>query len=131
MKDSRSVRWLGRDTVRAPYLTLCLSSAEFRRVARQLKVEDPGTWKTESQVACVHTWENAGRLCCIVCIDPAEDVDPIDMACMFVHEAVHVFQRLCDSIGESQPSREFEAYSIERISEQLMREYVRRMTGKR
>lgn len=63
-------RWLGRDTVRAPYTMICLSAAEFQRVARSLKVEDPGIWKTDAQAACVHTWESDGRICCIVCFDP-------------------------------------------------------------
>lgn len=80
-------------------------------------------------MACVHTWEQDGMLTCVICLHPdaLAAIDPIQVACALVHEAVHVFQRLCDNIGESQPSREFEAYSIERISEQLMREFRRRV----
>jgi hypothetical protein len=63
---------------------------------------------------------------CVVCLHPdSATADPIQVACAIVHESVHVFQRLCDSIGESAPSREFEAYSIEHFSECLMREFVR------
>lgn len=71
-------------------------------------------------------------LTCVVCLHPDALIaaDPIQVACTLVHESVHIFQRLCDSIGEVCPSREFEAYSIERIAEQLMREFVRRMEQK-
>jgi hypothetical protein len=120
------IRWLDRDTVRAPYMTLCLSEAAYLRVARHCKVTAPELWLAPGMLACVHTWENGRKLMCVVCLSPdACKADPIEVACTLVHEAVHAFQRLCDSIGESQPSREFEAYSIELIAERLMREFVR------
>lgn len=123
------MKWLDRDTVRAPHLALCLSEKEFLRAAKHCKVGDPGAWLDEKRhKAVLHTWESGGLLTCVVCLSPgALTSDPIDVAVMLVYESVHVFQRLCDSIGESEPSREFEAYSIERISEQLMREFKRRM----
>lgn len=124
------MKWLGRDTVRAPHFALCLTERDFKRAARHCKISDPGSWMEESRhKAMVHTWENGGLLTCIVCLHPDSKLaDPIEVACTLVHEAVHVFQRLCQSIGESDPSMEFEAYSIERISERLMREFVRQTT---
>lgn len=122
------LKWLDRDTVFAPYTTLCLSEAEFLKAAAHCKITNPGEWMNESRhKAVVHTWENDGKLCCVVCVHPdALKAEPIEVACSLVHESVHIFQRLCDSIVEDSPSREFEAYSIERISERLMREFVRR-----
>lgn len=122
-------RWLGRDTVLAPYMTLCTSQKEFDAVVKHCKLPHVGQWMdTDTHKALVHTWEGEGRLITVVCISPAAfEAEPIDVACTLVHEAVHIFQRLCDSIGEDHPSREFEAYSIERIAEQLMREFVRRL----
>ena len=126
------MKWLERDTVRAPHTILCLSALEFQRVARHCKVSDPGAWMDEKrQRAVVHTWESGGMLTCVVCLHPdALQADPIETACTLVHESVHIFQRLCDSIGESRPSAEFEAYSIERIAERLMREFTRRRLAK-
>lgn len=49
--------------------------------------------------------------------------NPIGVAGMLVHEAVHVFQRYCAYIGEHEPSKEFEAYAIERIFTNLANEY--------
>ena len=120
-------RWLDRGTVRAPHTILCLSQAEYMRAARHCKMQNPGVWMDEErQQALVHTWESNGLLTCVVCVHPdAASADPIEVACVLVHESVHIFQRLCESIGEDSPSREFEAYSIERIAERLMREWVR------
>ena len=123
------MRWLERDTVRAPYMALCLSEKEFARAVRHCKVKNPGPWIDEGRhKAVVHTWELGGRITCVVCLHPdALTAEPIEVAATLIHESVHIFQRLCDSIGEDEPSREFEAYSIERIAERLMREFARRV----
>lgn len=126
---ARRPRWLGRDTVRAPYLTLCLSEQEFVAAAKHCDITSPGEWMDEDRhKAVTHTWGlKNGRMVCVVCLSPKwPDADPVDVACTLVHEAVHVVQRLCDSIGEGEPGREFEAYAVERVSEQLMREFSRR-----
>lgn len=120
--------WLDRDTVLAPYMTLCLTEAEYLAVAARCKLAYPLEWLSKGMQACVHTWEYEGNLTCVVCLSPeAQKNSPIDIAESLIHEAVHVFQRLCDSIGETNPSSEFEAYSIQRIAGQLLREYARRI----
>jgi len=40
-----------------------------------------------------------------------------------IHESVHVFQKLCEYIGEETPSAEFEAYTIANIAKTLMKEF--------
>lgn len=124
------MKWLDRDTVRAPYMALCLTERAYLAAVRHCKVTQPDSWLDLGRhKACVHTWEKDGLLTCIVCLHPdSAKADPIEVVASLVHESVHVFQRLCDSIGESDPSREFEAYSIERIAERLMREFVRQTT---
>lgn len=44
---------------------------------------------------------------------------PWGVADFIVHEAVHVWQQICNIIGEDKPSKEFEAYSIQRIAFEL------------
>lgn len=124
-------RWLDRDTVRGPFMALCLSEKAFLAAAKHCKVPVvAGEWCPNHCMAVAHTWEREGKLTSVVCLSPkARTADPVEVACTLVHEAVHVFQRLCDSIGEDAPSREFEAYAIERIAEQLMREFVRQTTA--
>ena len=124
------MKWLDRDTVRAPYMRLCLTEDAFLRVARHCKLKNPDEWLSPAQNACVHTWSRDGAIMCVVCLSlERSSQDPISVAAFLVHEAVHVFQRLCESIGEASPSKEFEAHSIERIAEQLMREFVRQTKG--
>lgn len=120
------LKWLDRHTVFAPRSVLCLSRADYLKAVAHCNVQNPEPWLIPDQAACVHVWECDGSLVCVVCMDPPEDFDGIDIAALLTHEAVHVFQRLCDFIGETHPSREFEAYSIEHIAERLMREYARR-----
>lgn len=121
------LNWLDRDLVYAPRMVLCLSEAEYLKAVAHCNVKYPDPWMQPEHVACVHTWAREGSLVCVVCLNPPEEFDSVDIAATLVHEAVHVFQRLCDSINEVAPSREFEAYSIERIAGRLMREYTRRM----
>lgn len=131
MERDVKTKWLDRDTVRAPHLALCLSEEAYLAAAKHLKVNHPGEWLKDDFMACVHTFTLDGKVACVVCLrDDREKYDGIDVASALTHEAVHVFQQLCDHIGESSPSREFEAYSIERITEQLLREYARQTTLK-
>lgn len=118
--------WLTRRTVEAPYMTLCLSEAAYLTAVKHCGIKNPDAWLGEHARASVHTWVQNSNLLCLVCVHPdAAKADPIDLCSSLVHEAVHVFQRLCEHIGERKPSMEFEAYSIQNISEALMREYVR------
>jgi len=108
-------------------MALCLTEADYLRAAKHCKIPIPDPWlHMNKEKGVTHVWESDGKLVCIVCLHPdAIKADPIEVAGVLVHEAVHVFQRLCDSIGEDAPSREFEAYSIGNIAERLMREFVR------
>lgn len=42
---------------------------------------------------------------------------------LLLHEAVHVWQRIKQRMGEKEPSIEFEAYSIQRIAQDLFDMY--------
>lgn len=124
------INWLDRTSVRLPYMALCLNEEEYLEVAKHCEISSPFSWLSKGGAATCHTWENDNKLICVICLRPINKDDPrdsINIACALVHEAVHVFQALCQNIGESTPSAEFEAYSIERITEQLLREYARRM----
>jgi hypothetical protein len=124
---ARQLRWLDRDTVRGPHMALCLSEKAFLAAARHCKVSvAPGEWLCEGFEGCTHTWQDKHKLMCVVCIDPSHFTgNPIGIASLLVHEAVHAYQRLRDSIGETRPGIEFEAYAIQGIADRLMREFVR------
>jgi hypothetical protein len=128
------VKWLDRALLAGPYLALVLSQKEFDEALGHCDVPKDKFvhWiKNAQSDATAHYLENAvGELVCIVAIRPTESATGVQIAAMIVHEAVHVFQQFRDSIGEDAPSAEFEAYSIQSISQRLMEAYAHRIGGK-
>lgn len=59
------------------------------------------------------------------------DLDLADVVSILVHESVHVWQGYCEYISEDKPSREFEAYSIQGIHKELMRQFGESKAGKK
>lgn len=128
-------RWLNRQAAMPlPYLCLCLSEEEFFAAAKHMKVpvSDWGRWVSEPGMARTNYFNHKnGDLCCVVCIDILPNYQPVAIAALLVHEAVHVWQQYAKSIGESRPADEQEAYAIQGISQELLGEYARRISIKR
>ncbi len=64
-----------------------------------------------------------GGALCVVCFGPEmfeQEVLGTNVILTITHEAVHVFQRICDLLGEDDPGNEVEAYAIERITQNLI-----------
>jgi hypothetical protein len=57
--------------------------------------------------------------------DDATMKDPSVVTSTLVHESVHAFQYVCRKMGETHPSPEFEAYSIQAIYTFMEREFSR------
>lgn len=122
--------WLDRTLICGPYMALVTSDKEFGKVLKHLKIPRDGMrWiKNDYSDACVTYLQNKkGKLVCVVAIRPQKHINGIQIACLLVHEAVHIFQGWCDRTGESNPSSEFEAYSIQSISQELMSKYHERV----
>lgn len=56
---------------------------------------------------------------CIVQLGDIGERTSIEIHGLLLHEAVHVWQRVKKLMGELEPSVEFEAYSIQRIAQDL------------
>jgi hypothetical protein len=56
----------------------------------------------------------------IVVYIPKTDIDMLYQRALVVHEAVHIWQEIRAMMKEKEPSIEFEAYSIQRIAQDLM-----------
>ena len=63
--------------------------------------------------------ENGGNIEIIVYL-PYADVDLLMQQGLVIHESVHIWQELKTLMGEKEPSIEFEAYSIQRIAQDLL-----------
>lgn len=120
------VEWLDRTLVVSPFFTLCKTEKEFHRALRHIKLDRkdwPDFILTPTAGATTHTFEKNGDLVCIVTVRKQKGVGRKQVYALLVHEAVHVWQELRNSIGEKFPSSEFEAYSIQSISQRLIYAY--------
>ena len=123
-------RWLDRRIAHpGPFLCLCLSEAEFHRALAHLKVPRSDWMGSGHSHATAHSFEAPeGRgLTVIVCLQDAAGRNPIEVAGLLVHEAVHAWQRYADWIGEKEPGNEQEAYAVQAIAQELMAEFARRV----
>lgn len=124
------MKWLDRRVSHpGPYLTLCLTEAEYLRAMKHCKISNPGPWIASPQASATahHLTNENGEIVCVVCMKDWERRDPLEVAGLLVHEAVHVWQEYAENIGESRPGREQEAYAIQGIAQELMAEFARRM----
>lgn len=121
-------RWLDRRIAApGPYLALCLSEPEFKAAIKHLKISQDHEWiKTPHSQATAHYFTAPSGLTCIVCMRDWQGRNPIEVAGLLVHEAVHVWKTYADHIGEQHPGSEQEAYAIQAIAQELMAEFARR-----
>lgn len=125
-------KWLDRRIAApGPFLCVCLSEPEFKTAVAHLKAPADLDWiKTPQSDATAHTFDShAGGLTVIVCLRRAEGRNPVEVAGLLVHEAVHAWQAYADHIGERSPGIEQEAYAIQSIAQELMAEFARRMVA--
>lgn len=121
------VRWLNRDLINGPYMTLALSEKAFLKAMKHCKIKkaDAGPWiKTPQSDATAHFLEAPdGSHVCIVALRTKKGTTPEQIVGLLVHESVHIWQQFKRRIGEHEPSDEFEAYSIQSISQNLIAAY--------
>jgi len=122
-------RWLDRKIAApGPYLALCLSKAEFKAATAHLKAGQDLEWISNLQSqATAHTFNGEHGLTVVVCLRDWLGRDPVEIAGLLVHEAVHAWQSYADCIGERNPGIEQEAYAIQSIAQELMSEFSRRV----
>ena len=121
--------WLERGLFVGGYLALVTTQEEFVEALKDIECADytdlfvPNGWP-----ACTHSFDNVkGSVACIVGLDleRCAEEDPIDVAALLVHEAVHVWQHAEKKAGKLGCfGDEGEAYAIQNISTRLMTAYV-------
>jgi hypothetical protein len=120
-------KWLNRSLVLGPYLTVVRSEAEYNRALKKVgvPVAERDVWRRERwNGATTHSFDNdEGDLCCIVTYY-SDNTDPVEVSALMAHEAVHIWRRYCDHIGEDCPSDELSAYAIQHITLALSAELI-------
>lgn len=87
---------------------------------------------SESPGKCWDFRRNDNDQCILVTLgDEADTRDILEVYGLLVHEATHVMQYMMDNIGESFPSSEFEAYTVQHIALGLMLGYNKTRGKKR
>lgn len=123
-------RWLDRRIAApGPYLALCLDETEFRAALNHIKASTESAWiRNAHSHATAHTLEGLRGLTVIVCVRDWQGRNPVEVAGLLIHEAVHIWQRYAERIGEVRPGDEQEAYGIQSIAQELLAEFARRMS---
>ena len=124
-------KWLNRRVAKqGPFLTLVLSEQELRHALRNMTKEYVA-FPTSGANCTTLIHDKTHELCAVVSVSKhsQETCNAIEMAGLLVHEAVHVWQRYAEHMGETHPAEEQEAYAIQGISQELMMEYARRISG--
>ncbi len=108
----------------------CPSKAAFEREMKKMEVVNPPRYPT-AEGCTLEFEERDGDMCALVTIGEGDDKrSPLGVFALLVHEAVHVFELLCRSMGEKNPSSEFKAYTIQMFSSQLIASYIRTRRSK-
>ena len=105
-----------------PIIKLVTSPEQYHKLYTRLAGKDSKPWVEDGAGATLTVLVNdVGELCTIVAMHPVSSL--VNAYSILVHEAVHVWQAYIDHIGETKPSEEFMAYSIQAISKELMNQY--------
>lgn len=125
------VQWLDRCLIIGThYFTLCTTEKLFKKALKHLRIpknDRPPFLSNWHSNATAHYFEHRdeGKASCVVCLGNTDGKDKAQIFGLLTHEAVHIWQRVKEAIGEGAPSPEFEAYAIQSISQQLFSEYER------
>lgn len=102
------------------YFGFCPNKKAWKREMKRFSIEMP---YPESDGRTTWLRNDDGNDCAIVTISDRFQLDGHchnGVACLLVHEAMHIWRGIRESIGESEPSAEFEAYAMQNISLQLI-----------
>lgn len=114
-------KWCDNSLIYGPFFCLCLSEKEYKKQVKRLGINAPNNWLNENANATVHYLTNQEcKLCCIVCLGDYTNRNLHEIYGLLIHESVHIWQQFKEWIGEKEPSREFEAYCIQAIAQELI-----------
>ncbi len=99
----------------------CPDEAAWRREMKRLGVTDSPY--PSSDGCCTHFANLKKAANCTIVTISAKKRPALQIVGLIVHEAMHIWREIRESIGEHSPSAEFEAYSVQSISQNLIYAY--------
>ena len=121
-------KWIDKALIISPVCyTVCTNENEFYRLLKNLKmpISEQPEFFLSGYGAVTHSFKTENDAIAIVCLEIDNNVSNAQLSAMLAHEAVHIFQYILECMGEKNPSTEFEAYSIQMITQKLIIEYER------
>lgn len=101
---------------------LATTEKAFKAVLRKNKIYDNDYMPTGA-LACCTIYEEQGIA--VVCLKEELPMTAEEIYGLLVHEAVHLWQAHCRWLGEDKPGEETEAYAIQKITSELIKEFVK------
>lgn len=129
MKKVKGATWVNRNLFISPLcIGLCKNEEDYHNELKRMNLPRSEAWPeflTKGANATTHFFDNVKEWehCAIVCVGSRKDRSMNQVYALLVHEAVHIWQAIKDVIGEKFPSSEFEAYSVQMISQALFQAY--------
>lgn len=131
------MKWCDRTLIRSMYdYGLCFTEKDFRDTLRaqgldELEFGKSGLGDKGGATVSFYKCPKGQRLA-IVCLGKGyEKLTIPQLYGILVHESVHIWQAIRDSMEENEPSMEFEAYSIQRISQNLIQQYENKIAKRK
>lgn len=107
------------------YYGFCPSERAWKRELRRLGVPDEPYPTSDARCTYFERHGNTGHSILVTVSERAVKHTKVEIIGLIVHESMHVWRFIRECIGESDPSKEFEAYSIQAISQDLISAYER------
>ena len=127
------MQWLDRTLIISPiFYGLCLNEQDFRKELKKLKIEEHVNFLlNDASNATCHFFTKDNKTASIVCLGDIKGQTLEQIHAILVHEATHIWQEIRYNIGEKSPSSEFEAYSIQMITQNLLVSYKEQKAKKK
>lgn len=120
MKKIDRVIWINKGWQPIP-IGFSPSKEAWEREARKFRIYGDPPKAAEKGGHCAFLENDVmGDAIILVSIHNGADRNTTDMVMTLMHEAVHVWQFVCEKLGETAPGREMEAYGIEHITRGLI-----------
>jgi hypothetical protein len=128
LKDRNAV-WCDRTMIQLPFnLCLCVTRKQYARELKKMGVTNGNPFVSPGAGATLHRFDpktDSDDPIAIVCLDEEhrKNLELNQTHALLVHEAMHLWRYSRKYLGESKPSKEFEAYAIQAISQRLFYAY--------
>lgn len=113
------MKTLDTTLVKAPVtLLLCTSETRYTKTLRKLDVPEylQPPWLKPGADASFHQFTSGNDHIFLICVNVASIEDGVQLVGLVVHEVVHAWGEIQKLIGETDPSSEFSAYSIQSLT---------------